>query len=190
MIPVQFKNTIMSGIVIYQSKYGATRDYAGWISDEIQLPVVDIHQIKKEVIETADFFVIGSSVYIGKLLIKNWLKKNEDWLQRKKIFLFVVCGTPANEMKKLESYINTSVSAELKDKCDIYFLPAKMCVQKLSFFDRFMLKMGARLAKDKKVSRQMLTDYNAVRNENLLPILSAIVKFNSNKIRTKAMQAV
>ena len=29
----------MKGLIIFKGKYGATRQYAGWIGDELQLPV-------------------------------------------------------------------------------------------------------------------------------------------------------
>jgi hypothetical protein len=52
-----------------------------------------------------------------------------------------------------------------------------MIKRKLSWIDRFMLKMGARLAKDPADRKNMLTDYDDVRKENLREITAAIRKF-------------
>ena len=42
----------MNGVILYQSKYGATKRYAGWLSEEAGFPCMetrtaDIHEIAK-----------------------------------------------------------------------------------------------------------------------------------------------
>lgn len=170
----------MKGLVIYQSKYGATSQYAEWIGAGLNLPVVNTADLQQDQLAEADFVIIGSSVYIGKLLIKKWLNTHLRALWKKKIFIFVVCGTPASEKQKLDAFINSSIPAEFKNGSDIYFLPGKMKVKALSFWDRFMLRMGAKLAKTREESRMMLRDYNDVKQENVLPLISAVNSFNQH----------
>jgi menaquinone-dependent protoporphyrinogen IX oxidase len=68
----------MKGVIIYKSKYGSTRQYARWLSDELKLPARQPHEISSDFFANCDFIIIGSGVYIGKLLIKNWLRKHVD----------------------------------------------------------------------------------------------------------------
>jgi menaquinone-dependent protoporphyrinogen IX oxidase len=80
----------MKGIIIYKGKYGATQQYAEWLSKELQLPVRKPENLTASHLSLYDFVVIGSSVYEGGLLMKNWLKKYAEILQNKKVFLFIV----------------------------------------------------------------------------------------------------
>jgi len=168
------KNILMKGIVIFKSKYGATRQYAQWIGNELSLPVFETWELDTRQIENYDFVIVGSSVYIGKMLIKKWLKNNRKVLMNKKIFLFVVSGTPVSKKDKLDSYVNASVPAEVRNMCDIYFLPGKMIIKELSWIDRLMIKMGARLAKEEEVKKGMLRGYNDVKKENIGKLINAV----------------
>lgn len=172
----------MKGIVIYQSKYGATRQYAHWIGSELNMPVVETGNLSAGQLNNYDVVIAGSSVYIGKLLIKRWLRHHWKSLLNKKLLLFVVSGTPPEKQEKLDRYMETSLPAELRDKCDIHFLPGRLLIKKLSFLDRFILKAGARLSGDEKTKSKMLSDYDSVKKENILPLLKAARKFQRTEI--------
>lgn len=179
----------MKGVVVYKTKYGATSQYAQWISKDLNLPFFEIDELDDGQLDNNGYIIIGSSVYVGKLLIEKWLKNNLKLLLNKKIFLFIVCGTPLNKKDKLDSYITASVPAELRNVCDIFFLPGKLKIKELSLFDHFIIKMGARLAKSKELKKIMLTDYNDIKKENINEILNAAkkiihVKFETNNLPT------
>ncbi|MBC7873254.1 MAG: hypothetical protein H7Y01_04620 [Ferruginibacter sp.] len=164
----------MKGIIIYKGKYGATRQYAEWLGNKLRLPVSVASAIKRDQLAAFDFFVIGTSVYIGKLQIKKWLSGNLSFLKGKKIFLFQVAGTPPEETGKRQAYNLAGIPEELISQCKFYFLAGRMIVRELSWMDRFMLKMGARLAKDPGDRNNMLSDYDHVRKENLRELTAAI----------------
>ncbi len=168
----------MKGVIIFKGKYGATEQYAEWLGQELGLPVFTPDNYKTEDIFNCDFVVIGSSVYIGKLQIKEWIKANIPGLLTKKIFLFVVSGTPAGEIAKLESYMQESVPSQVRKKSQVYFLPGKLIYRGLSWRDKFMLRMGAMLTKEKDTKKRMLTDYNKVRKENLDAMLKDIREYS------------
>jgi menaquinone-dependent protoporphyrinogen IX oxidase len=165
----------MKGIIIYKGKYGATRKYAEWLGMALNMPVT---APKKDSTDLSAFdpIILGSSVYIGELQLKEWLKENVSVIRNKNIFLFVVCGTPVNEKKKLEAYIQSSVPVEIRGQCHIYFLPGRMLYKKLSLTDKFMLRVGAMLTPDATTRKAMLTDYDAVKSENLEPLIRDIRK--------------
>ena len=180
----------MKGVVIYKSKYGATSQYAQWISKASNLPFFEIDKLDDGQLDNNGYIIIGSSVYVGKLLIEKWLKNNLKLLLNKKIFLFVVCGTPLHKKDKLDSYITASVPAELRNVCDIYFLPGKLKIKELSLFDHFMIKMGSTLAKSKEVKKAMLTDYNEVKKVNLNKLLNAVKEFTHIKYETHHLETL
>ena len=168
----------MKGIIIYKGKYGATRQYAAWLRDELGLQLVQADHCKSYHIELSDIIVIGTSIYVGKMQVSKWLKKNLDILKKKKVFLFVVCGTAMDETQKLESYLDASMPAELRHHCSTYFLPGRLVYKKLSSWDKFMLRMGAMLSKDPVVKEKMMTDYDSVKKECLSQLLADVKKVN------------
>ncbi len=160
----------MKGTIIYKGRYGATRQYAEWLSEtlELNLSSADEHDISDN---SNSFFILGSSVYIGKIQLRKWLQRNKAYLLNKKIFFFLVAGTPPSEKEKLMSYINPGMPEELKKNCSFYFLPGRCDIQKLSWKDKFMLRMGARLAKDPADRANMVKPYDEVKKENLDKLL-------------------
>jgi len=167
----------MKGLVIYKGKYGATKQYAMWIGQELQLPVASADRFPVEELPNYDYFILGSSVYIGKLEIKDWLKKNFRVMQNKKIFFFQVAASPAEQIEKRESYNKASLLPTMVEKIQFYYLSGRMIMRNLSAWDRFMLKMGAKLTKDPVEKKTMLTDFDHVKKENALPVIEAVRAF-------------
>jgi menaquinone-dependent protoporphyrinogen IX oxidase len=167
----------MKGLVIYKGKYGATKQYAMWIGQELQLPVASADRFPVDELPKYDYFILGSSVYIGKLEIKDWLKKNFDLLQNKKILFFQVSVSPPEQIEKRESYNKASLPPDTLQKIRFYYLPGRMIMRNLSAWDRLMLKMGAKLTKDPVEKKTMLTDFDHVKKENALPIIEAVRTF-------------
>jgi len=167
----------MKGLVIYKGRYGATKQYAAWIGQELELPVASSDKFPEDELSKYDYFIIGSSVYIGQLEIKKWLKNNFDVLVNKKVFFFQVAASPVNETEKRESYNIAGIPAALLNKTKVFFFPGRMIMRNLSWWDRFMLKMGARLAKDPAEKTRMLTDFNDVKKEHILPLTNAVKAF-------------
>jgi menaquinone-dependent protoporphyrinogen IX oxidase len=172
----------MEGIIIYKGKYGATMQYAEWLAAALQLPFAVADDIGKAQLANYDFLVLGSSVYVGKMLIKDWIRQNLTALQGKKIFLFIVSGTPASKKEKLGSYVQDSVPAEIMNSCETYFLPGRLITKTLSLLDRLMLKIGSWLAKGEEAKKEIKMEYNEVKKENIKELVNDITKFYSNKI--------
>jgi menaquinone-dependent protoporphyrinogen IX oxidase len=170
------KSSCMKGIIIYKGKYNSTRQYAEWLATELNMPLALSENTGKEQLRNYDLVVAGSPVYVGKLLIKKWMKQHVAELQGKKIFLFVVCGTPPDKKEKLQRYLQASVPAEIRNRCETYFLPGRMILKDLSGWDRFMMKMGALLEKEPEAKKEMRMEYDGVKKENLNELLKAIKK--------------
>jgi menaquinone-dependent protoporphyrinogen IX oxidase len=160
----------MKALVIYKGKYGATRQYAMWLGQELKLPVKKAGSMGKQELESYDCLLVGTSVYVGNLLIKKWLKKNSSYLTSKKIFLFQVAATPPEEKEKRQAY-NKTIPGQIVNNCEFYFLPGRMILSKLSWLDRLMLKMGARMAKNPADKKAMLTDFDNVKKDRLSQLI-------------------
>ena len=170
----------MKGIVIYKGKYGATKQYSEWLGTDLGLPVIPADGIRGPVLREYDYLLMGTSVYIGKLLIKKWLDRNISFLAGRKVFLFQVAGTPQGEKEKRQLYNDDGVPKELAGNFEYYFLPGRMIMENLSWKDRWMLKMGAWLTKDPVEKRNMMTNHDDVKKENLGEIIAGVKAFGQS----------
>jgi menaquinone-dependent protoporphyrinogen IX oxidase len=172
----------MKGIVIYKGKYGATAQYAKWIAEALYLPVIDIDKEFTDSLEEYDLLIIGSPVYFGKLLLKHWLSKNKSLLLKKTVKLFVVCGSTGDQPAQ-DLIVRQNLRDNLAKYCEIYFLPGRVDISRLSWFDRFMIKAGALIQKDPQKRYLMTRGYDAVKRENVnLLIKSVLHHMNTEKI--------
>ena len=171
----------MNGIVIYQSRYGAAKQYAEWMADALNIPAQSTDQINKARLAACDYVIAGSSIYIGKILIKDWLAKNSDALQGKKLFLFIVGAAPPTAKEKTEKYFTDNIPLELLAHSSHFYLQGETIYKQLNLSDKILLRMGALFAKgaDKK---EMLTDLDALRKENLSKLLSEVRKLETPKV--------
>ena len=167
------------GIVVYKGKYGATRQYAEWLGAELALPVQPAEKLTREKLSSFDYLVIGSSVYVGKLLMGKWLRKNLALLGSKKLFLFIVCATPDSERTTQAGIIKGNVPASLLGQLNISFLPGRLVRHKLSWKDALLLRLGGWLEKDPVKKRAMLSDIDGVKMENLSKTTEPVRRFTS-----------
>jgi menaquinone-dependent protoporphyrinogen IX oxidase len=172
----------MKGAILYKGRYGATEQYSRWLSEELELPALDIDTVSAEMLAQYDFIIAGASVYIGKMQNRKWLSRYCERLKNKKLFLFVVCATPKTEREKLNTILQTNIPPVLLDKFDIYFLQGRMIMSRLSWIDRLMLKMGASLEKDPKTKKAMLQDFDAVKKENIYSLLDAVNAYRKTPV--------
>ena len=85
------------GIILYQSKYGATKKYAQWIQEETGFACVETKCATVKMLEEYDTIVLGGGVYASGIAGFSFLKKNIDKLETKKIAVFCVGASPYDE---------------------------------------------------------------------------------------------
>jgi menaquinone-dependent protoporphyrinogen IX oxidase len=164
----------MNGIILYKGKYGATRQYAEWLGEALNLPVHSQGDLKGQDLSLYDFVIVGSSVYMGRLLIREWLAKNVSNLKSKVIFLFIVSATAENEKERTQKIINENIPPLLQQGYNIFFLLGRVIKSKLTWRDRWLVKIGARLEKDPARKKVMMEDMDAVKKENITEMLKVI----------------
>ena len=175
----------MNGVIVYKGKYGATLQYAIWLGAALNLQVLKTDLAKPEAwkIAEADYVIIGTSVYIGKLQVAAWLKQHAPLLEGKKLLFFIVAGTPPGETEKLMSYYMQGVPESLRRTASVHFLPGSLQYSRLSLMDKMLLRIGSRLGAQKGEKIGM-SDYNHVRKENLAPVIREARSFDAIPILT------
>jgi menaquinone-dependent protoporphyrinogen IX oxidase len=161
-----------NGIVLYESRYGATQQYAQWIAEALNIHAKHISELSPWELAAYDYIIAGSPIYMGKILIADWLQQYDVTLRSKKILLFIVGAAPASEKEKTEKYFTDNIPTQLLKAGNHFYFQGKMQYSGLSLKDKFFLKMGAWLAKKPEDKKTMLTDFNAVNRRNILPLLT------------------
>lgn len=157
----------MKGIIIYQGKYGATKQYAQWLAEATGLITRRADATSGRDLAGYELIVIGSSVYIGKLQVSKWLKKNREYLYGRKLFLFQVAGTPSTDTEKRDSYNLASIPGDLYNSIQFYYLGGRLHLASVSRWDRFILRMGDRMHKHKTSENAILREYDHVSKDQL-----------------------
>jgi menaquinone-dependent protoporphyrinogen IX oxidase len=164
----------MNGIVLYRSRYGATRQYADWIAADLRLPVIDPERIDERLLSASDFLLIGASVYNGDLSLKTWLRGNTHHLEHKKLFFFIVCA-PSPDVNKYGQIIMDNIpGALLRPSTNIFFLPGRWIFSDLSPSDRRALMEKALAESDPTKKAALSQDIDAVKKENVAGLLEAV----------------
>lgn len=162
----------MKGIVVYQSKYGATSQYAQWVAEALDLPFVNKKSVTPLMVAGNDLIIIGSPLYVGKLLITKWLEENAGLLGEKKVLLFIVCGSACDDPILQQQIINNNFGHVLSKFAGIFFLPGRCSPSRLSWKDRLLLKIGAWREKDPERKKAMKEGFDKMGRDNLYQLLA------------------
>jgi menaquinone-dependent protoporphyrinogen IX oxidase len=146
--------------------------YGIWLGAALNYPVVKSDFVRPEQITQAECILIGTSVYIGQLQVKQWLHANVPLLEGKKLIFFVVAGGVPDNLAEVKTYVEKCVPATLQQGAHCFYLPGRLNFKLLSLKDKILLRMGAWLAarKGKKIA---VTDYNHVAREHIAPVIEA-----------------
>ena len=87
----------MRGIILYQSKYGATKKYAAWLSEATGFPMQGINAAKASDLRQYDLLIVGGGIYASGIAGLSYLKKNPDIWNGKNVLVFCVGASPYEE---------------------------------------------------------------------------------------------
>lgn len=127
------------GIILYQSKYGATQKYADWLKEETGYDCIETKKAKLESVQNYDVIVLGGGVYASGIAGLHFLKKNIGVLSDKKIAVFAVGASPYDEKAIMQI-------REMHFKDALSDVPSFYCrgawdEDKMTFGDRTLCKM-------------------------------------------------
>lgn len=87
----------MKGIILYQSKYGATEKYARWLQEELGFACIKTRQATAAMLKDYDVIILGGGVYASGIAGLSFLKKNIGALTGKTVAVFCVGASPYDE---------------------------------------------------------------------------------------------
>jgi len=166
-------------IIIYDSKYGHTKQYAHWLAEELN---ADICEAKKKDVNTFndyDTIIFGSSLYAGRSKAALLVLKHFKKIQYKKVVLFT-CGIA--DLSKESNIININkaldkvITPEIRSRIAIFYLRGGIDSERLSFLHKTMLKMV--YSQLSKKPEQELTD----EHRDLLATYGKKIDFSDKKM--------
>lgn len=130
--------------LIYATKYGATKDTAGWIRNGVngEVDLLNIENISfPHTAKGYDSFIIGSGVWIGGVhnRLLEFLTSQAEMLDGKVIASFIVCGTDGGTesgKKRISSYFEPFHAPLKKMPLLSEYFGGRIIVEKLTDEDR------------------------------------------------------
>lgn len=145
----------MKTIVVYESVYGHTEQYAQWIAKALACDVRKAEGITDQALEAYDTVIFGGPIYAGRIKGIKWLQEHAKTLAGKRLLLFTTGMTdPANE----EAYADVVKQALPADGIQperVFHLPGGIVQQKLKLGHRLIFKMVQKMAGENGISSEM-----------------------------------
>jgi len=137
----------MKTIILYATKYGATREIARRIADRMDDAAThDLGQSSIPDIAEFDCIVVGSSIYAGMIRkeVKVFLSQNADTLSSKRFGLFLSGMDVSGEKRFFDSNIPQSILQNAKATS---FFGGIFDPQKAGFMERLIMKAASKQSK-------------------------------------------
>ena len=129
----------MTGMIIYKSKYGATKKYAEWISEATGFPCVPVKDVNIDEASKCDVVIVGGGIYASGFAFTSFLKKNIGKLAGRKIIAYT-CGASPYVKEFVDEVIKRNMTGDLEG-IPVYYCRGSYDLKSMSFSDRTLCKM-------------------------------------------------
>ncbi|OGG47408.1 hypothetical protein A3D66_01440 [Candidatus Kaiserbacteria bacterium RIFCSPHIGHO2_02_FULL_50_9] len=123
-------------VVLYQSKYGSTKQYAEWLGESLGAPVFSIDGFSPEKLVRYDLVIVGGWIRIGKITCADFIAENWNLLKDKQVVVYSVSATKPGEPEVLDFY-KSSFPLALRER--IRFFPLWGRFRSADMADKFLM---------------------------------------------------
>ncbi|KZL92266.1 flavodoxin domain-containing protein [Clostridium magnum] len=139
----------MKAIVIYKSKTGFAKKYAEWIAEELSADIFDVSKVNIKMLEPYDVVIYGGSLYAVGINGIQWITKNLDKLENKKVIVFATGASPARQ-EVIEEIKNKNFTSDQQKKIQFFYFRGGFDYSKLKPFDKMLMTILKWRLKTKK----------------------------------------
>ncbi len=129
----------MKGIILYQSKYGATKKYADWLAEATGYDCLETKKANLSSVQNYDIIILGGGVYASGIAGLLFLKKNAGNLTGKKTAVFAVGASPYDE-KAIQQIRDMHFKGALSN-IPLYYCRGAWDEEKMTFGHRTLCRM-------------------------------------------------
>lgn len=140
---------MMKTIVIYNSQTGFTKRYADWIAEEVNVECVELKKAKKMDFSEFDTIIFGSWMMAESINKFKWYKKNVSKWQDKKLAVFCVGASPA-ENPDLDKMLSKYTNDETLSGVEFFYCAGGLDYEKMPVVHRAMMKMFVKMLNSNK----------------------------------------
>lgn len=126
------------GLIVYKSKYGATKKYVGMLSEKLDCDIVESGSQRQIAFEQYCWIVFAGGIYGGGISGLDVLRKNYYQIQSK-VAIFCVGASPYDE-RALEEIKTYNLKDDLSS-VPIFYGRGMWNESKMKFVDRTLCKM-------------------------------------------------
>lgn len=126
-------------VILYQSKYGATKKYAEWLKEELSCDIMETKRTSVDIIDKYDVIILGGGLYASGIAGLSFIKKNYNKLKDKKVIIFAVGASPYNE-RAVNLVKEHNLKGELSN-IPLVYLRGAWNEEKMTFIDRNLCNM-------------------------------------------------
>lgn len=127
------------GIIIYQSKYGATEKYAGWLREMTGFACVQASKAALDEVARYHVVVFCGGIYASGIAGLSFLKKNIGSLKGRKMAIFCVGASPYEE-HAIQEIKSRNLKGELQ-KIPVFYGRGAWDESKMKFIDRNLCRL-------------------------------------------------
>ncbi len=129
----------MKGVILYQSKYGATKKYANYLAEETGFKCIETKKADINEIIGYDTIILGGGLYASGIAGLTFLKKNINKLKGKKIIIFC-CGASPYEENAFEQIREHNLKDNLSG-IPLFYCRGAFDMNAMSFKDRTLCSL-------------------------------------------------
>lgn len=129
----------MNGIIIYRSKYGATKQYAEWLSEATGYKAVTTDEADVKTLDQYDLIIMGGGVYAGGIACTSFLRKVYPKIKDKKIIVYT-CGASPYDEKFFKQLVDMNMKDDLKG-IPVFYCRGGFDFKGMKFMDKTLCKM-------------------------------------------------
>ena len=183
----------MKYLVICDSQYGFTEQYARWIAEELGCPCVARKDVKPEQLQKYDGLIYGGGLYAGGVSGLKWFAKQLPGLSGKKTAVFT-CGVADPADPKNVSHIRAGVAKvltpEQMGKTALFHLRGGIDYNRLGFVHKSMMAMLKKSLESKKEQIKMVTGaMHKMGYDDNLKVAAVCANENVNPKITETLEA-
>lgn len=131
--------TMKQGIILYRSKYGATKKYADWLCEAIGFDIAETAKADIRQVEQYETVILCGGLYASGIAGLSFLRKNGERLKAKRLAVFCVGASPYDEAA-FEAIKAHNLKDDLKN-IPVFYGRGAWDQENMSFADRTLCKM-------------------------------------------------
>jgi len=172
---------MQKSLVVFESKYGSTRQYAEWIGEALGADVKRASEVRPESLAAYDAVVFGGYLYVGKIVGAEFVTRNWPALEKKKVVVFSSSGSPPGD-PALTAAFEAAFSPAIRARVKYFPLPGRrgrldLKDSLLMLFPRAMLYLAWLSKRDEKSRKEfdgMSRQFDRVDKAAIAPLVREI----------------